>query len=514
MNLRLGLIPAIALAFGACATASEPATPATPEATQAEPMKPLASRIAYPKDPYPSTYKAMPSEDVLIRNATVFDGLGGEIKNGALLIQGGKIAAVGSEAAMTTPAGIKTIDASGRWVTPGIIDIHSHLGAYPSPGLGAHQDGNEVSGPVTAEVWVEHSIWPQDPGFTRAMAGGVTSLEILPGSANLFGGRGVILKNVPATTAQGMKFPGAPYTLKMACGENPKRVYGYGGGRFPGGAPFSRMGNVAGYREAWQRATEYKRKWDKYGADFDAWEKKTKSPKVKDASDERDKKDDKGPGDPPNAPDRNLELDTLMGVLNGEILVQQHCYRADEMAQIIDLSKEFGYKVSAFHHGVEAYKIADLLAANGICGALWADWWGFKAEAYDGIRENIPMVHKAKGGCAIVHSDDSNGIQRLNQEAAKALADGRKAGISITNAEAWTWLSRNPAKALGILDKTGTLEPGKGADVVIWSGDPFSSYTRADLVFVDGAVTWNREDVNSQPVMDFELGQPGEGDRK
>jgi imidazolonepropionase-like amidohydrolase len=512
MNWRFHLLPAIALALGACATAAEPLAQTTAQSA-ASPVKALPARVSYPKDPFPSTYKPMPSEDVLIRNATVFDGLGGEIKNGAVLIQGGKIVALGSEAAMTLPAGIKTIDASGKWVTPGIIDIHSHLGVYPSPGISAHQDGNEISGAVTAEVWAEHGLWPQDPGFTRAMAGGITAMEILPGSANLFGGRGVIIKAVPSRTAQGMKFPGAPYTLKMACGENPKRVYGYGnGGDGPGGKPYSRMGNVAGYREAWQMATEYKRKWDKYNTEFDAWEKEAKSPKPKDAG-KQDDKDDK-PADPPDAPDRNLQLDTLMGVLSGEILVQQHCYRADEMAQIIDLSKEFGYKVSAFHHGVEAYKIADLLAANGICGALWADWWGFKAEAYDGIRENIPMVHKAKGGCAIVHSDDAYGIQRLNQEAAKALADGLKAGINISKAEAWTWLSRNPAKALGILDKTGTLEPGKGADVVIWSGDPFSVYTRADLVFVDGAVTWNRADVNSQPVTDFELGQPGEGDRK
>lgn len=500
------LIPLVVLTAGACATAPDTTSQAETQAAASETARPLPPRIAYEKDPYPSTYKPLPASDVLIRNATVFDGLGGEIKGGAVLIQGGKIAAIGAEASMTIPAGIRTIDGTGKYVTPGIIDIHSHLGVYPSPGISAHQDGNEVSGPVTAEVWAEHAIWPHDPGFTRAMAGGVTAMQILPGSANLFGGRGVIIKNVPARTAQGMKFPGAPYTLKMACGENPKRVYGYGGGRFPGSAPFSRMGNIAGYREAWQRAAEYKRKWDKYNTDYDAWEKKARSP--------ADNKDDKGAGDPPNPPDRNLELDTLMGVLNGEILVQHHCYRADEMAQVIDLSKEFGYKVSAFHHGVEAYKIADLLAANGICGALWADWWGFKAEAYDGIRENIPMVHNARGGCAIVHSDDANGIQRLNQEAAKALADGRKAGIEISKPEAWTWLSRNPAKALGILDKTGTLEPGKAADVVIWSGDPFSVYTRADLVFVDGAITWDRSDESRRPVADFELGQPGEGDRK
>jgi len=504
MTLRF-LIPllALSLTFAGCASAPETAADGKP-ATSAS-SKPKPQRVAYKSDPYPSTYRPLPADDVMIANATVFDGLGGQIDNGSVLLQGGKIVAVGAN--IPVPAGVKIIDAKGKWVTPGIIDIHSHLGVYPSPGLEAHQDGNEASGPVTADVWAEHGLWPQDPGFTRAMAGGVTAMEILPGSANLFGGRGVIIKNVPAKTAQGMKFPGAPYTLKMACGENPKRVYGYGNGGFPGGKPFSRMGNVAGYRAAWQEAVEYKRKWEKYGADFDAWEKKADHPKKDDDGEPED------PGDAPDAPDRDFRLDTLMGVLNGEILVQQHCYRADEMAQIIDLSKEFGYKVSAFHHGVEAYKIADLLAANGICGALWADWWGFKAEAYDGIRENIPLVHKA-GACAIVHSDDANGIQRLNQEAAKALADGRKIGINISKAEAWTWLSRNPAKALGILDKTGTLEVGKGADVVIWSGDPFSVYTRADVVYVDGAVTWDRANTARQPVTDFELGQPGEGDRK
>jgi imidazolonepropionase-like amidohydrolase len=489
------LAPAALILVSACATAPE-----TTASAPAETAKPATARVSYDKNPYPSTYKPMPSEDVLIRNVTVLDGTGRQLDRASVLAQGGKIVAVGTD---LVAQNVRVIDASGKWVTPGIIDIHSHLGVYPSPGLAAHQDGNEASAPVTAEVWAEHGIWPHDPGFTRAMAGGVTTLEILPGSANLFGGRGVIVKNVPARTAQGMKFPDSPYTLKMACGENPKRVYGYGKGGIPGGAPFSRMGNVAGYRASWQKAVEYKRKWDKYEKDYDAWEKKASAPK----------KESEESKDAPSPPDRDFELDTLMGVLNGEILVQHHCYRADEMAQVIDLSKEFGYKVQAFHHGVEAYKIADLLAKEGICGALWADWWGFKAEAYDGIRENIPLVHKA-GGCAIVHSDDAYGIQRLNQEAAKALADGRKAGINISKAEAWTWLSRNPAKALGILDKTGTLEQGKDADLVIWSGDPFSVYTRADVVYVDGAVTFDRSQTAKQPVADFELGQPGEGDRK
>ncbi|RAN38288.1 amidohydrolase [Hyphomonas pacifica] len=439
------------------------------------------AEITFDKNPYPSTYSPYPNAPVLITNATILDGEGARIENGSLLLEDGKISAIGSD--LEAPEGAMTIDASGRWVTPGIIDNHSHLGVYPSPGVSAHGDGNEISAPVTAEVWSEHGVWPQDPGFTRALAGGITSLQILPGSANLIGGRGVIVKNVPSRTVQGMKFPNAPYTLKMACGENPKRVYGYGGGRFPGGAPYSRMGNMAGYRSAWIRATEYKRKWDKY---------------------------EKEGGEPPA---RDLELDTLAGVLNGDILVHMHCYRADEMAQIMDMSKEFGYKVASFHHAVESYKIADKLAEYGTCSSMWADWWGFKMEAYDGIRENIPLVHKA-GACAIVHSDSDVGIQRLNQEAAKAWSDGRKIGIDIPEEEAWTWLSINPAKSLGIDDRTGSLKPGKMADVVIWSGDPFSVYTKADQVFIDGALMYDRSTPESDPVTDFEIGQPGEGDRK
>ena len=394
-----------------------------------------------------------------------------------MLFSDGKIVEVGPN--VNAPQGATVIDGTGKWVTPGVIDIHSHLGDYPSPAVEAHSDGNEVTGPVRPEVWAEHSIWPQDPGFTRALTnGGVTSLHILPGSANLFGGRGTTLKNVPGRTMQQMKFPGAPYSLKMACGENPKRVYGS-----RNQMPASRMANVALMRQTWVRAQEYKRKWDKY---------------------ERDGGE---------MPSRDLAMDTLRGVLAGEILVQNHCYRADEMANIIDMSKEFGYKVAAFHHGAEAYKIADLLRDNGICGALWADWWGFKMEAYDGIQENIAFVHNA-GACAIVHSDDPNGIQRLNQEASKAQTYGRRSGINIPDEVVWTWLSYNPAKALGIGDRTGSLRPGKMADVVLWNGNPLSVYTRPQMVWIDGAVMYDANDPKRRPVTDFELGQPGEGDVK
>ena len=438
----------------------------------------LAPPIRINEDPYPSTYVRYPGVLTVIRHATVFDGDGRRWNDGTVIFADGVIRAVGGPA-LPTPAGAVEIDGTGKWVTPGVIDVHSHLGDYPSPQVEALSDGNEATSPVRPEVWAEHSVWPQDPGFSRALInGGVTTLQILPGSANLFGGRSVTLKNVPARTVQGMKFPGAPYGLKMACGENPKRVYGS-----KGNMPQTRMGNIALARETWIKAVAYKRKWDKYEA--------------------------KG-GD---MPERDLAMETLKGVLEGKILIQNHCYRADEMANMIDMAKEFGYHIAAFHHAVEAYKIADLLRENDICAAMWADWYGFKMESYDAIKENIPLVHNA-GACAMIHSDDPNGIQRLNQEVAKALADGRRAGINIPDEVAWEWLSRNPAKAMGILNQTGTLTPGKMADVVLWNGNPFSDYTRPERVWIDGALMYDANDPKRRPVSDFELGQPGEGDVK
>lgn len=435
--------------------------------------------VRYDANPFPSTYEPVPSGVTLITGATVFDGVGGELENTDILIENGRIAAIGS--GLSAPEGASVIDAQGRFITPGVVDIHSHLGVYPSPAVNAHSDGNEVTGPVTAEVWAEHGVWPQDPGFDTALASGVTTLHILPGSANLFGGRGVTLRNVPSRTVQGMKFPDAPYTLKMACGENPKRVYGN-----QGRAPGSRMGNVAGYREAWQRAVEYRRSWNNY------WEAAEN-------------------GEDATPPTRNLELDTLMGVLDGEILVQMHCYRADEMVQILDMAEEFGYQVTTFHHAVEAYKIPDILAEHNTCAAVWADWGGFKMEAYDSIRENLPITH-ANGACAMIHSDSDLGIQRLNHEVAKALSDGQRMGLEITDAEAVSWFTSNPARALGIFEETGSIEEGKRADLVLWSGHPFSSYALADNVYLDGALMYDRADPERRTIRDFMLGQPGEGD--
>jgi imidazolonepropionase-like amidohydrolase len=446
-------------------------------------------------DPYPSTYQAIASAPVLIRHATILTGTGERLDDASLLLSEGRVVAVGKD--IEAPAGASVIDAQGKWVTPGIIDVHSHLGVYASPGVSANEDGNEMSSPTTPNVWAEHAIWPQDPGFATALAGGVTSMQILPGSANLIGGRGVTIKNVPSVSYQAMKFPGAPWGLKMACGENPKRVYG---GK--GGSPMTRMGNVAGYRAAFIDAQTYMRTWDKYLANHNKSGDEGGKKKKHHGDDEDG--GDKQADDPPT---RDLAKETLMGAMKGDIRVHIHCYRADEMVLMLDLAKEFGFKIAAFHHGVEAYKIADRLAAEGVCAALWADWWGFKMESLDGIEENLALVDRPVNSCAIVHSDSDEGIQRLNQEAAKIMAHARRVGIDIAPEHAIRWLTANPAKALGIESQTGTLEAGKMADVVVWNGTPFSVYAHAEKVFIDGALLYDRFDKQRQPTSDFLLGQ-------
>jgi imidazolonepropionase-like amidohydrolase len=470
---RFGFACTLAVTISACATPP-------PKSESPPPTTATASA------PFPSTYKPAASARTLIRNATVLTGLGTRIDGADVVFADGKIQAVGTN--LTAPANARIIDASGRWVTPGLIDVHSHLGVYPSPGVQAHEDGNEMTAPVTANVWAEHGVWPQDPGFHTALQGGVTTMQILPGSANLVGGRGVTLKNVPAVSYQAMKFPGAMHGLKMACGENPKRVYGS-----KSQSPATRMGNVAGYRQAFADAQEYQRGWQKYEREQAEYAKKKDTDKDAKAPDE---------------PKRDLQLETLRGALEGKILVHVHCYRADEMQVMLDLADEFGFKIAAFHHGVEAYKIANRLAEKGVCGALWADWWGFKMESFDGIPENIPIVDRPEGSCAIVHSDSEEGIQRLNQEAAKAMTRGSLAGLAIGPEQAVRWITSNAAKALGIADQVGSLEAGKMADVVIWDRDPFSVYALAQQVFIDGVLTYDRSQVG-KARSDFMLGQPG-----
>ena len=403
---------------------------------------------------------------VVLSGGTVLTADGHRYEPGFVVMKGGRIQNVGGGSPGVVE-GATVLDVSGHFVTPGLVDTHSHLGVYPSPSARAHSDGNEATAPATGGVWAEHSFWPQDPGLERAVAGGVTTLQALPGSANLVGGRGVTLHLVPHRGARAMRFPGAPDGLKMACGENPKRVYGK-----RSQAPSTRMGNLRGQRAIFMKAAEYRRQIEEAG-------------------------------DTP--PARDLELETLVGAMEGRVLVHIHCYRADDMLNMLQLADEAGFKVRSFHHATSAYKLRDILAEREVSVSTWADWWGFKLEAHDAIPENVALLHEA-GARAIVHSDSARGIQRLNQEASKALHAGKRAGIAVDEDAALRWITINPAWALGIEDEVGTLAVGKRADVVVWDKHPLSVYASARWVFVDGVLRYDKGR-QGPPWSDFELGQ-------
>ena len=470
---------AFSLVFAAVAISSNAQEPARTR-EEAERLGHLAVE-ALPEEPAPS---------FVLRGGTVLTAAGKRFEPGFVVVAKGRITSVGAGDPPAL-AGTRVIDVSGKFVTPGLIDAHSHLGVYSSPGFQAHEDGNEATSPVTAGVWAEHALWPQDPGIELAVAGGVTTMLVLPGSANLIGGRGVTVHLVPARGSRAMRFPGAPDVLKMACGENPKRVYG---GKSV--APSTRMGNLRGQREAFFAAQRYRDEWRR-------WRDKAEHPK--DGASKKPRKGAEDPKEIPQPPARDLGLETLAEVLDGHVLVEWHCYRADDMLDAIQLADEVGFQVRAFHHALEAYKIRDILAAKGIAVATWADWWGFKIEAYDGIPENAALVAEA-GARAVIKSDSAIDIQRLNQEAGKVLASARHAGITLDEDGALRMVTANPAWALGIDADVGTLEPGKRADLVVWDAHPFSVYAHATSVFVDGRLRYDRGR-EGEPWSDYLLGQ-------
>ena len=433
-----------------------------------------------PQDPYPSTYHAPAAGPVLFVNATILDGAGARFDRAELLIADGKVAAIGQ--GLTRPAGVELIDAGGRWITPGLIDVHTHFGTFTLPQTnadGAASDVTELSGPNAAGTWIEHAVRPSDPGFRHALAAGVTTLQILPGSSVVFGGRSVVVKPIPAVTVAEMKFPGAPVGMKMACGGNPKSHFAS-----LGRAPNSRQGEFQIMRDALQEAQKHRdRRLDAFAGSH--------------------RRGGRG-GAPGRGPREDADEEALIDLVDGKSIVHVHCYRADDMARMIDLAKEFGFRIGTFHHASEAYKIAPLLAASGVCVATWPDWWGFKGEAEDAIRENAAFVDDAKG-CALMHSDIPVLSEHLNIEAAKAAAAGRRAGLALPPEHVVRWITSNPARSLGLEERIGRLAPGYNADLVLWSGDPFSVYSFADRVYIDGALAHDRK----APVRpsDFELGR-------
>jgi imidazolonepropionase-like amidohydrolase len=434
---------------------------------------------------------------IAITGATVLTATGQRFAPGLVILERGAIIYVGDPSGRVIPRDAKVIDARGKTVTPGLIDTHSHIGVYAAPGAAAHNDGNEITAPVTAQARAEYGYWPQDPSIQRALAGGVTAALILPGSANLIGGRGFTVAMRLGRTAEEVRFPGAPPTLKMACGENPKRVYG------EKGVLMTRMAEYAAFRAAFQLAAEYRSKTRNYRRARAEWEEKRARASQQEAEATRSGKGGRVKPEPaPEPPPRDLGMETLAQVLSGDILVQVHCYRADEMRAMVAIADEYGFRIRSFHHALEAYKVRDLLAEKSIAVSTWSDQWGFKMEAFDGILENAALIAEA-GGRPVIHSDSAIGIQRLNQDAGKAMYAGRAVGIDVSEDEALRWVTVNPAWVLGIDDVVGTLEAGKRADVVVWSGSPFSVYSKAEIVIQAGEVAYERS--LGLDASDFEL---------
>ena len=451
----------------------------------------LTSPLALPWESQPVVVVDVPSPLTALVGATVMTGAGAEFPDGVVLFEDGRIDAVGPRQNVQVPAGARVIDVRGSYVTPGLIDTHSHLGVLGLPGLDGNDDGNEATRPMTANVRAADGFWPQDPALPRALAAGVTTALVLPGSASLSGGQGVIIKLIPGRSVEDMRFPGAPPVLELACSEAPERL----SGEHKQG-PSAGVGNVAGYREALQAALEYGAKFSDWQARQQSWQRRAQSA------------GQPLPEPAPLMPARDFGLETLLGALQGRVLVQMHCYRADEMLGMLELAREFGFRVRAFHHAVEAYKIRDVLAARGVGISTCADLWGFKLEAYDTIRENLALLSES-GAHAALHSDSSSLVQRLNQEAAKSLSAARRAGVKVDRNVALSWITSNAAWTLGIEQQTGSLEPGKMADLVVWSGDPLSVYSLVSEVFVDGRPVYESALGPPRPT-DFELGRGAE----
>jgi imidazolonepropionase-like amidohydrolase len=382
---------------------------------------------------------------LVIKNATILTVSHGTIAQGSILIRDGKIAEVGPSVAIPQDAAI--IDAGGQFVMPGIIDCHSHIAI--SGGV------NEGSLAVTAMVGVEDVLDPTDIDIYRDLAGGVTTANILHGSANPIGGRCQVIKLRWGKDAKGLVFEGAKPGLKFALGENPKRSRAVPG-TSPARYPQTRMGVEDVIREAFIEARNYMQRWDEYNKRIAASDRTVLPPR------------------------KDLKYETLAEVLRGERLIHAHAYRADEILMFLRLSDELGFKVSTFDHALEGYKVAKELAAHGAGATVFSDWWAYKVEAYDAIPYNAALLTR-KGVLVSVNSDSAEEARHLNQEAAKCMKYG-----GLSEQEALALVTLNPARQLGIDRRVGSIDVGKDADLVIYNRHPLSVYAVAQKVLIDG----------------------------
>jgi imidazolonepropionase-like amidohydrolase len=428
------------------------------------------------------------AQTIVIQNATVMTVTKGTVK-GAIVIRDGKIVEVGEK--VMVPAGATTIDAANQYVIPGIIDCHSHIAV----------DGgvNEGSVSVSSMVNIRDVLNPEDISIYRALAGGVTTANILHGSANAIGGCTLPIKMRWGKDAQSLIFEGAVPGIKFALGENPKRAGNPQGGRGAAGTtvqaryPATRMGVEDTIREAFNEAKAYKAEWDEYNAKVARGEH------------------------PPIPPRTDLKLEPLKEVLEGKRYVHAHCYRADEILMLLRVADDYGFKIRTLQHVLEGYKVADEIAAHGAGASTFSDWWSYKVEAFDAIPYNTAMMVK-RGIVVSVNSDDAELMRHLNTEAGKAMKYG-----GLTETEALSLVTINPAKQLGIDNRVGSIEPGKDADLVIYDKFPLSDYAKVQKVLIDGTVYFDRDrevsgraakQAEKQRLIDKEKqSQPGRGGR-
>jgi imidazolonepropionase-like amidohydrolase len=402
---------------------------------------------------------------IFIQNATILTVTHGTIEHGSILIRDGKIAAVGTD--MKAPDGATVIDAAGQFVIPGIIDCHSHIAVDGSV--------NEGGPAVSSMVNIADVLNPADIEIYRDLAGGVTTANILHGSANPIGGQTIVIKLRWGKQANQLPFEGAQPGIKFALGENPKHSnFGPPAGT-PPRYPATRLGVEEVIRQAFIEAREYKKQWDDYNQRKAAGEQSLMPPR------------------------RDIRLDPLVEVLEGKRYMHSHCYRADEILMLLRVAKEFGFKVRTFQHVLEGYKVADEISAAGSGGSTFSDWWAYKMEAYDAIPYNAALMQE-RGVLVSINSDSAEEARHLNQEAAKTMKYG-----DLSANDALKLITLNPAIQLGIDNRVGSIDVGKDADLVIYNHDPLSVYAVAQKTLIDGQVYFDRErDLAARPALEKE----------